>query len=179
MTCSFCGSEGGDSNWCPERRSHAVIQPTSLYLPSSLIHQDSSDLFALVIKVYIWVVMEDNGSLDNDSFLGRYRDWWSSDCSPSKYGIRCAKFTSTLILGGGLLINVATGFESDFGMLVGFLLLSSLIGYVTTVVVVGSLTWLLRRMGLLGFRFIEQSLVWWVPLLIFINFLSSQYRFRF
>mgnify|MGYP004378197759 CR=1 FL=1 len=121
-------------------------------------------MLGLAHWVYIGDVM-----VDNKSFLSRFRNWWSSDCSPWEYGGKCGMVTGWLILLGGWLVSGFEGTESDT-LVVLFLLMSGAIGFVITLIIIGLLTWVLRRLKWQMSRVIEQSLIWWFPLYQFMSF---------
>ena len=77
--------------------------------------------------------------------------------------------TGWLILLGGWLVSGFEGTESDT-LVVLFLLMSGAIGFVITLIIIGLLTWVLRRLKWQMSRVIEQSLIWWFPLYQFMSF---------
>ena len=107
---------------------------------------------------------------DKKSFLSRFRNWWSSNGSPWEYGAKCGMVTGLLIFLGGWLVSGFQATHEVDTLLVLFLFMSGVIGFVITLIIIGLLTWALRRVKWKIFRFVEPSLIWWFPLYQFMSF---------
>ena len=110
--------------------------------------------------------MEDHVSMSKFklSFL------WSCDCSPLKYATKCAVFTFGQVLIIGYFVDAYSANLTEQTMM--FLCIAGLITGIMIGIITFLVTWLLRRGKSRIYQLVEQSLFWWLPLLMFINYLD-------